>query len=60
MLSARPDFVQFDLETEPSPQSKVYRTRSPSGSSPDVENWAFIPVEPRSGQQGWQTGWEEN
>ena len=36
MLKARPDSVQLVTETDPSPQSKIYRSRSPSGSSADV------------------------
>ena len=43
MLKARPDSVQLVTETDPSPQSKIYRSRSPSGSSADVANDIISP-----------------
>jgi len=38
MLNALPDSVQSVVEKNPSPQSKIYRSLSPSGSSADVAN----------------------
>ena len=59
MLKARPDSVQSVTETDPSPQSKIYRRRSPSGSSADVAKDAVSPggnVLFPAGMAGWPGG----
>jgi len=59
MLISTLDSVQSVLEEKPSPQSKVYLNRSPSGSSDDAEKEAFsfgrAELQPEE-REGWPGG----
>ena len=59
MLNALPDSVQSVVEKDTSPQLRIYRSRSPSGSSADVAKDVISPgrtVLFPAGMAGWPGG----
>ena len=59
ILNALPDSVQSVVEKDPSPQWKIYRSLSPSGSSADVAKDVISPgrmVLFPAGMAGWPGG----